>query len=306
MQDLNAIRAFAAVVDAGGFGAAARRLDMPIATVSRKVKELEEQLNVRLLNRTTRRVALTEAGSAFHEHCAVALREIEEAEFALGRYLQAPRGVLRVSAPHVVAQMLIAPAMARFVERFPQVQVNLVLRSEPPDPMRDDFDLVVRIGQPEQDNVVARPLGASPLRLYAGRGCGDALPADVASLAEARVAAFAAHAVRGRYRWTLQRPGARKPVVESVEVRPAVVANDSNVLLRVALGGALIAPVPHPLARPLLAEGQLRPVLPEWSFEPTRFFAVFASRRGLSPKIRAFVDFLVGEFGAAFPGEDAA
>lgn len=302
MQDLNAIRAFVAVVESGGFGAAARRLDMPIATVSRKVKALEEQLQVRLLNRTTRKTSLTEPGSAFYEQCAGALGEIEEAELALGAYQQAPRGVLRVSAPYSLAQMIIAPALTRFIERHPLVQVRLESRNDPPDPIRDNLDLVIRFGQPEQDNLVARPLGRSLARLYVGAGPGarPPRPQSLAELAEARVGSYQSAEQRGRHRWRLVRPGARKPVVETVEVRPLVVTNDANVLLRVAVDGAVIAPLPELLAQPLVEQGRLVPVLQAWSLPPVEFYAVFPSRRGLSSKIRAFVDFMVDEFASVF------
>ena len=306
MQDLNAIRAFAAVVETGGFGTAARRLDMPIATVSRKVRALEDQMQVRLLDRTTRRVSLTEAGGAFYEHCAVALGEIEEAELALGVYQQAPRGVLRVSAPYTLTQMIIAPALTRFAASYPQVQIRLESRNDPADPVRDNLDLVIRVGPPEQDNVVARPLGGSVARLYRGtdHDADHPMPRTLAELAEARVGSYQSVEQRGRHRWQLVRPGARKPVTETVEIRPLVVTNDPNVLLRLAVDGTIIAPLPELLATPLVEQGRLVAVLPQWSLPPVRFYAVFASRRGLSSKVRAFVDFMVEEFAAVFHPRD--
>src|SRR6478735_9300066 len=157
-MDLNEILVFARVVDAGSFSAAARLLEMPKSTVSRKVAELEERIGARLLHRTTRKLGLTDAGRIYYEHSARIVAEIEEAEEAVSRMESAPRGLLRVTAP--LSFNMLGSIVAEYLRRHPDVQVDLSCTDRAVDLVEERFDLGIRVGQLADSSLVARPLGS--------------------------------------------------------------------------------------------------------------------------------------------------
>ena len=152
MDRMSAMIAFVRVVEAGSFSEAARRLGSSKSSVSKQVKELEERLGAQLLQRTTRRLALTEAGRLFHERCAQVLREVEEAELAVSQTHTEPRGRLRVNAPMSFGQLRLAPALAVFLARHPELQVDLVLDDRRVDVIEGGFDVTIRVADAMPDS----------------------------------------------------------------------------------------------------------------------------------------------------------
>lgn len=299
LPDLNEALVFARVVELGGFTAAAARLRMPKATVSRKVRDLETRLGTRLLNRTTRRVSLTEAGSAYFELASVALRGLEDAESAVTRLQDAPRGWLRVTAPLLGATYLAGP-IAEFQLRYPEIRIALELKNEIVDIVGQGIDVAIRAAPLGDSSFAVRALATVRQRLVASPGYLAAHPAPVtvADLAGHRLLALGSRAAVGKLTWTLRTRHARGEREASVAFLPTLVANDPAPLHAAAVAGLGITLVPEPYVGADLQAGTLVSVLPGWLGGPVPLSAVFASRRGMAPKVRVFVDFLVETFAA--------
>ena len=286
--DLNDMTVFAAVVEHSGFSAAGRALGLPKSNVSRRVARLEDALGARLLERSTRRLRLTEVGTIYHRHCRRIVEEAEHAERSVDELLEVPRGLLRVAATITAGQQLLGPLVAAFLSGHPEIDLDLTLTNRPVDAIEEGFDVVVRVGVLADSSAIAKPLGASRFHLYAGTaymGARDA-PDDPAMLA--------AHdcLVMGEdpspTTWRLSSRGGER----TIRVRPRVTVNDYTTLRRVAVDGGGIAPLPSYMCDELERNGELIRVLPGWSLPPVPFHAVFPSHRGATPKVRAFLDFL--------------
>jgi LysR family transcriptional regulator for bpeEF and oprC len=301
MPDLNELLVFARVVEHGSFVAAARLLGLPKTTVSRKVQALERRLGARLLQRSTRRVVPTEAGLVLHAHCARIADEIVAAEAAVGHLHDAPRGLLKVSAPFVFGTAFLAPVLPRFLERCPDVRIAIVLDEVGGEPLGREVDVAIRAGELPDSRVAFRPLGNFTRTLFAApdyllrRGRPE-VPADLAGH-EALV--LGSEQRDGRSEWLLT-DGTRR---ERVVVKSVLGANDPSFLVHAALAGRGIAKLPHALCHEHVAAGRLQRVLPGWSGPPVPLSALYPSRDGLAPKVRAFLDFLVDKVASAADGE---
>ncbi|KFA92399.1 LysR family transcriptional regulator [Archangium violaceum] len=285
-MDLNELLVFAKVVQAGSFTVAARGLRMPKSTVSRKVSELEERVGAQLLQRTTRKLRLTDVGQAYYEHCARIVAEAELAELAVTRMQSAPHGLLRVTAPLTFS--FLGPIVAEFLKRYPEVQVELVCTDRSVDLMQEGFDLAVRAGRLADSSLIARKLGnvervvvAAPSYLQE-RG----VPKSPKDLERHDCLVFGA-GMEGNA-WTLH--SGNKSV--QVSVRARLVVNEPDMLRAVAVAGAGIALVPTQPSDTDLTTGRLRRLLPDWSSSGAPVHAVYPSTRHHSPKVMAFVDFL--------------
>lgn len=293
MDRLEGIAAFALVVDTGSFTAAAQRLKLSKSAVSAHVQRLEERLGVQLLNRTTRRVATTEAGAAYHQHCARILAEAEAAEQAATALHREPRGTLRVSAPDAFGWMHVAPAIPTFRARFPEIAIDLRLEEKHVNLVDEGFDLAIRIGELPDSPLVVRKLAPSRTMLcaaprYLERFGEPQSPRDLS-----------AHAClcfpplwRGG-RWHL----VSKQRQERVAVAGALVTNSAEVLRATALGGGGIALLPIWGVADDLRGGALKRVLPGWAPPSSVIHAVYPGNRRMSAKVRAFVDHLLRHFG---------
>ena len=167
MNDLNDMAVFAKVVETGGFTMAGEAIDMPKSNVSRRVSRLEERLGVRLLERTTRKIRMTELGEIYYTHCRRIIEEAEHADARVSQALEIPRGQLRVSASVTVGQNIISPVLGQFVKEYPEVKVQMTLANRRVDLVEEGFDIAVRVGQLEDSSLVARLLGKSELALFA-------------------------------------------------------------------------------------------------------------------------------------------
>jgi LysR family transcriptional regulator, regulator for bpeEF and oprC len=299
MLPVNEIQIFAAIVRLGSFIAAARALKVPKTTVSRKVEELENRLGVRLLQRTTRKMSLTEAGQAYFEHCERIITEIEEAEAAVGQLAASPRGVLRITAPYTLGAKYLAQFLPEFLRRYPDINVALDLRNERVDLVGQNVDLALRVGALDDSSYSSRALGTLHSVLVTGvRYAKEAgLPETLEDLAQHRVLALSQRDIHGgRAQWSFVDAAPKKRRAGGVRTislpRMVLQANDPEPLLHAAIGGEGIAYLPELYVSAAMRSGLALHVLPEWRSEDTPLHAVYPSRRGLSPKVRAFIDFL--------------
>jgi DNA-binding transcriptional LysR family regulator len=289
--DLNEIALFARVVQAGTFSGAARKLRLPKSTVSRKVAALEERLGARLLQRTTRRLGLTDAGRAFYDYAARIVADIEEAGRAVHELQATPRGRLRVTVP--MSQSFLGRTLATFLSRYPEVSIDVSATDRVVDLVEDRFDVGLRAGRLADSSLIARPI--SMLRRYVfaapsylSRRAAPLVPED---LKNHDCLLFGPTSPREI--WTLE-DGTR--TVE-LQVPARLIANDTDMLRDVALAGLGLSLLPERSCAAELHAGRLVRVLPEWHAPDVPFTAVYPSTRHLSPKVSAFVELLQSELG---------
>lgn len=294
MDRFVAMEAFARVVDRGGFTAAAQDLRISRAMVSRHVQELEQHLGARLLNRTTRKVALTEAGKVFYERSTQLLAELAAAEGEVGDLHARPRGILRVNGPVVFGVRHLATMVADYMAAYPEVVVELTLNDRIVDLVEDGYDLAVRIGHLEDSSLMARRL--APCRIvmcaspeYLARHGVPQTPADLAQHACIRYM-FG----EGGDVWHMRGPDG--PV--AVRVGGPLRTNNGDAMRIAAVRGAGIAVLPSFIVSDELASGALVPVLTGMrEGVEMAVHAVYPPGRNPSAKVRSFIDFLVPRFG---------
>jgi LysR family transcriptional regulator, regulator for bpeEF and oprC len=291
VHDLNETIVFVKVVELGSFTAAARELEIPKSTISRKVQDLEARLGVQLLHRTTRRIGLTEPGSLYFERCRGLSRELDDAELAVTQFQAEPRGWLRVAAAHSVATAWVAPLLGGFHARYPDIQVELLLSDERLDLIERELDVALHVGPMPDSTLVARRLASIETGVYASPGYvarfGEPKHAD--HLARHRVLAITGHRRNGRYVWPMFHAGQHR----DYPVQPLLVSNDATVLHGTLLaGGGLVLACEFSM-RPHLQSGAVRRILPGWRGPKLDLKAVFPRGSELAPKVRVFVDYLV-------------
>lgn len=293
MELLAGMAIFARVVDAGGISVAARDLHLSKSAVSKQLSALEDRLGARLLQRTTRRMSLTEAGAGFLEHCRRVVAEAEAAESAVGALQVEPRGTLRINGPMTFGTMHLAAAIPDFLARYPQVSIDLALNDRLVDLLDEGFDVAVRIGRLADSSLVARKLAPARRVIVAAPSYLDrrGRPATLAELAGHDVLSYSY--VSTADEWRFQGPGGE----EGVRVEPRLKANNGDILLAACLAGAGIAAVPTFISGPSLRAGTLVRVLPQYESAGLGIHAVWPTGRHLSAKVRAFVDFLAERFG---------
>ena len=305
MDRFASMQVFVQVVEQGSFARAASRLGLSTSACSRQVAELEAHLGSRLLNRTTRRLSLTETGQAFFERSVQLLSDLDDAEQMAAQSAQSPRGTLRMTCSSTFGIRHLAPAMADFQAAHPDMRFDLSLSERIVDLVEEGFDLGVRIGQVGSQNLVARKLGETRLVACASpdyllrRGA----PATPADLADHNCFVYAHASPPGTWRF-IGRDGRE----HSVRVRGNLVCNSGDLLMAAALQGAGIVYEPSVIVGPALREGRLVRLLAGYESPPSDIWAVYPTRRHLSAKVRSFVDFLVARFNgrtdwAAAPAE---
>jgi LysR family transcriptional regulator, regulator for bpeEF and oprC len=289
-RDLNDTLVFVKVVQHGSITAAARALDLPKTTVSRKLRALEDRLGARLLNRTTRSLALTEAGTVYFEHSRKIATELEEAESAVHQLEGDPRGWLSVTAPYSLGTGLLAPILHEFRARYPDVHVEIVLSNDILDLVSEGIDVALRIGDLPDSTLVARRLVTWPTQVFATEGYltrfGEPLmPED---LSEHQALALPTHRNSHGFRWRLDDGNGER----DFEVKPVVVANDPEMLLPLLAADQGLMLVSEMMINCYLRGASVRPVLNAWRGPEVTLSAVYVGGRVLSPRVRAFVDFV--------------
>lgn len=299
MPRLDAMETFAEVVEAEGFSAAARALGISKSAVSKQVSRLEDGLGVRLLNRTTRRLSLTEAGATFYEACRRVLDEAEAAERAVSDLSAAPRGLLKLNAPMSFGFLHLARAIPAFHERYPQITVDAVMNDRFVDLVQEGYDLALRIGDLRDSSLIARRVApchavicASPD--YLARRGRPERPEDLGG----HDCLLYTNNQQPR-EWQLLGSGASQGGLQKVKVDGPLLANNGDVLCAAALGGMGIARLPSFIVGRHLRAGRLEAVLPGYPVPEQGIHAVYPHSRNLSVKVRVFVDFLAEYFGPA-------
>lgn len=297
MDKLQAMQAFVRVVEAGTFAKAADMLDLPKPTLTRLIQGLEAELHTKLLNRTTRRMSVTEDGAAYYERVVRLLGEMAELESCMSGARGKPRGRLRVDVPAALALAVIIPALPDFRARYPDIQVDLGVTDRTVDLLSENIDCVIRGGTVTDQSLVAREIGR----------VGFAICATPAYLASRRLPRGPQELVDGYcvIRSFSTRSGKMRPLVlhrgeERFEVECAqnVNTNDSSAALAACLAGLGVVQLPAVLVAPYLASGALTVLLTEWRSEPASVFVVYPANRHLSVKVRVFVDWVVELFAA--------
>lgn len=289
MDRLQAIEVFVKVAELKSFTAAAAALDLSRTLVSDRVRDLEDDLGVRLLQRTTRRVALTEPGAAFLERVRVGLAALEEAAAEAASLSIEPRGVLRVNAPVSFGFRHISPAIGGFLERYPQVRVELALNDRVVDLIEQNVDVAVRIGELRDSSVVARKLASCRVLIcaaptYLKRHGAPKHPHD---LKDHPCLSYTYMQNGEDWRFT------RGDESVTVRVEARMRSNNGDAIVAAAASGAGIALQPDFIAGPMLRDGALVEILPGWRAAEFGVYALYPQGQFLPAKSRAFIDYLV-------------
>jgi DNA-binding transcriptional LysR family regulator len=293
MDKLASIRAFTKVVQHNSFAAAARDLRLSRSAVSKYVIELEEELGVQLLSRTTRSVTPTENGQAYYERCLVILADLEKADLAAARSQAEVRGLLRVNAPMSFGTLHLARAVADFMEKYPELRIQLILSDQQIDAVQEGFDMTLRIADLPSSSMIARKIApahraicASPTYL-AQHG----IPQHPNDLREHACLTYG-HLATGN-QWKLTGPDGD----HWIAIPWTLCTNNAEVLRDAAVGGRGVALLPTFIAGADIQQGRLTTILTRYKSPEISIYAIYPETRHLSPKVRVFIDFLVERFG---------
>lgn len=291
-MDYNDVPLFVHVVEAGGFSAAARALGREKSAVSRGVARLEQELGVRLLQRTTRKLALTDAGQAFYQRVRGAVAGLDEAAGEARELGSEPRGVVRMTAPMDAHTLQLATIITRFATKYPQIHVELVLTGRALDLVAEGIDLALRAGKLVDSTLVAKRVAASELRLFAApaylRRAGT--PKRLPDLKQHACVLYRPR-TPGRASWVFSGPAGE----ESVDVRGPIAADDVTFLAQAAAAGGGVALLPLEVARHFVEQRQLALVLPEYRVDGGAVYLVMPSAAFVPARVLLLRDFLFKE-----------
>ncbi len=294
MEQLKEMAVFARVVECESFSGAARLLGLSKSAVSKQVGRLESRLGVRLLNRTTRRLSLTEAGSAFFEACQRVVAEAEAAERTVRHLAAAPRGTLRVNAPMSFGASHVAPLLPDFMARYPELAVDMVLNDRLVDLVEEGFDVGVRIGRLMDSSLIARRLGPNRMLLAAAPAylAARGRPRRPHDLLEHECLIYSYR--QGPSDWRFRGPEGEVRVPVSGRLR----INNGDALHTAALAGLGITLQPSFICGADIRAGRMERLLPDWqAASESSIYAIYPASRNLLPKVRVFVDFLAARLG---------
>jgi len=296
MKDLNDLYYYVQVVDHGGFAPAGRALGMPKSKLSRRIAQLEERLGTRLIQRSTRRFAVTEIGQTYYGHCKAMLVEADAADEAIALTHAEPRGIVRMTCPVALLDARIADMLAAFMAAYPRVEIHLEETNRRVDVVGEGIDVAIRVRPPplEDSDLVMRMLAergqclvACPRLLTGGI---PQVPADLAGLPSMDLGL-----PQHEHVWHLIGPDGTEAAIRH---RPRLVTRGMLALRAAALAGVGVVQLPSMMVREQIARGELVHVIPGWAPRREIIHAVFASRRGLLPAVRALLDFLAERFEA--------
>jgi DNA-binding transcriptional LysR family regulator len=290
MDTLKAMQVYIAVVEAGSFVAAADRLDTSNAAISRHVAALEAHLGARLLNRTTRRLSMTDVGLEYFNRAQAIFADVSEAEAIAGQNLAKPSGQLRISAPLSFGIAKLSQWLPCFVARYPDLKLDIDLSDRLVDLATDGIDVAVRIGrQAASTNVISRRLGSISLEICASpdylkrRGT----PTSPQELSDHQTTSYSYLSTGDS--WTLTNKQGR---TETIRIRPSIHANNGDILSKMSVRGCGIIMQPTFVVEEDIAAGRLVRVLNDWNVEGLNLYAIYLSRKFLPAKVRVFIDYL--------------
>ncbi|MFQ3456835.1 LysR family transcriptional regulator [Bradyrhizobium sp. UFLA01-814] len=289
MDRLTSLTAFVRVVDTGGFSAAGRKLNMSTTMVSNHVQSLEDRLGARLLNRTTRKVSLTEVGQAYYDRCVQILADIEQADDIAGAQQSVPRGTLRIFTNTHLVQFL-SPAVAEFLATYPEVKVDLTIGERNADLIDENYDLAVRMVPPPDSSLIVRTIATWRHVLCCSHGYieQNGKPTLLADLSTRNCMRHANYPYGDEWRFA-----DRKGTPAAVRVSGNLISNSGETLKLAALAGVGVFLAAGFLVRDELESGQLVRLLPEYRPVELTMNAVYPHRHHLSAKVRTFIDLLV-------------
>jgi DNA-binding transcriptional LysR family regulator len=288
MDRLTSLTAFVRVVDSGGFSAAGRRLTMSTTMVSNHIQALEDRLGARLLNRTTRKVSLTEVGRAYYDRCVQILADIEQADDIAGALQSTPRGTLRIyTATHIVP--FVAPVVAEFLAAYPDVKVDLTMGERAIDMVDEGFDVAIRLTPPPDSSLIVRSLATWRHVLCCSHAYLEkhGRPQQLSDLSEHNCVRHVLYPFEDEWRFV-----DRKGMPASVRVSGNLITNSGETLRTAALHGGAICLAAGFLVQDDLEAGRLVRLLPEYRPVELSMNAVYPHRHHLSAKVRTFIDML--------------
>jgi LysR family transcriptional regulator, regulator for bpeEF and oprC len=299
MDHLQAMRVFVRVAQLGSFTKAAEQMQLPRPTVSNAIQYLEAHLRVRLLQRTTRRVALTTEGAAYHARCVQALADIDDAESLFADVSAGPRGAVRVDMPERLALHTVIPALPDFFARYPDIRIVLSATDRVVDLIDDGIDCALRVGVPRDQSLVARRVGefeqfhcASPAYLEK-----HGVPHSPDDLADHVAVGFFSNRTGRDLDWEFEEDGE----LRTLTMRSAVSVNSAHAYVGCCMAGLGLIQAPRASIEPLVASGQLVEVLQDWKAPPLPASIVFPQQRHLAPRVRIVIDWIAELLGAAYP-----
>lgn len=291
-HDINDMMVFLAVVESGSFTIAAERLGIPKANVSRKVSRLESQLGVTLLERSTRSQQLTEAGKIYLTHCKRIHEEIDLAEAAISGLLSSHKGVIKVGASVAIGQQILKPALASFLDRYPEINLQLSLVNQRLDLIEEGFDMLIRVGDLEDSRLIAKPLGRAQRKLYVSSAylLKHGQPQNINELCDHSMLLMSRF-IKGNklelFSGTEQ---------QTIVLKPRLLVDDFSIIKQAVMDDEGIAILPEYMCQQEMSSGQLHCVLPEWNMPAIDIYALYPQHRVNIPKVKAFLDFAVETF----------
>lgn len=293
MDTLTAMKVFCSVVENDSLAGASRTLNVSPSVVSKQLSGLEDRLGVRLLNRTTRRVSLTEVGSAYYERCKRILADVDEAEIAVSQAHSAPRGLLKVTAPTTFAHRHVAPHLPEFLDRYPEVEVQLLVNDRVVDLVDEGIDLAIRIAQLKDSSLIARKLAVNHRMIVASpdyvKKWGS--PETPDQLNDHSLITYAPGNPINDWHFMVDNQQ------KILRAKGTLAMNNGDSVLQTVLAGGGLAMLAAFMAGEHVKTGKLVTLLDDYVREDVPIYAVYPSGRHLSPKVRAFVDFLVELYG---------
>ena len=297
-MNLNDMVLFAKVAELEGISAAARALDIPKSKVSRRIAALEADLDVRLIERTTRAVQLTEVGTLFYQHCKRIVEEADLAVNSVNTLMETPRGLLRVSMSAAVGQYLIAPHLGQFRKHYPEIELQIDLNNRRVDLIAEGYDLVVRVGAMQDSSLMSKSFGNARAHLCASPDYAvlHGLPKTPDELPNHKILIMSNSNNIGE--WFLENTSGE---IKSVGVEACSSINDFTALSTLVEGGAGIAIIPEYVTCGAIEAGRLVRVLPEWQSTLINYYIVYPSRKGLTKKAEVWIDFFQKKLKAQSP-----
>ena len=284
--DLNDLIVFTTVVEKGSFTKAAESLDTPKSNISRKITRLEKHLGVRLLERSTRTLHLTEIGQRYYQYCQRIKEELVAADSAVESMLAKPIGRLRICASVGVSQALLAEHLATYCKRYPEVELDLTLTNRRVDLIEEGYDLAIRVGQLEDSNLIAKKLCSIHLRLYAAPSFAHKSLQQPEQLVDFPLMLMSAKEHRPTWHLHSEHRSCELPF------SPSARCDDFMTLKQLAIQALGITELPIYMANNEIANGQLVNILPDWQFTPVDLYALYPSHRGATPKVSALLEHL--------------
>ncbi|AQS40081.1 transcriptional regulator [Shewanella psychrophila] len=288
MQNINDMLVFSEVIKAGSFTKAATVLNLPKSNISRKLTRLETHLGVRLIERTTRSIHLTEVGQIYLQHCQRIQEEVESAELCVDHLVESPRGQLKICVSVTIGQQIISKYLSDYIEQYPDVDVSLELTNRRIDLVEEGFDLAIRIGELEDSSIIAKYLGQLERKLCASPSLIDKhmLPFHPTDLAQLPCLFMTSGMPKNQ--WLLR----QADILEQIQVKPKVELNDFLSLSHLCISGCGVTMLPSYLCDEAIDEGNLLHILPDWQCPPSKVYALYPSHKSITPKVRSMLSFL--------------